>query len=235
MRPLICILFASFPAACCSDLVDRWSRDEVDVVGLTDLHEGDATVLLDVKNLRDVEDGRYSFTIPIHPTEPAAPVIEWKGPRSEADPLWQVLTWDDSIRTGYRSDDAATRRIEKASAGRDEVRANADGDVASEPVFFELGAPPHRVRGDESMAARIVRDADRRFVVECFASSDAVRSWRCIGSVVVGTGEQSTLRAGIAPFIMPVAVFVDLALVPLYLVRNKICHGGFVSPDLAGP
>ena len=220
--------------ACVTDVLFRWRADEVVIRGIRTPPTDVFSVVVDVKNVRGLADGTYTFECPKQGTTEGPTPVVWLGPTPVRDPVWLDFERGSDIE----SDSLGWVHIESGHGSTPELKVLSEDlrgleidppDLAHtyDPTFFELE--------ETRVALRLVRTLDRTFLVQCFTAPDWGSHYSHRGSVRIGEGQQWAVRRPILWVTGPTAFIVDVTLIPAYLLRNRIVHGAILGPGTAGP
>jgi hypothetical protein len=188
----------------CSAALLSWGRDEVVLVGAGNADAGhrDASVVLSVRNVAGLENGLYEVrqpkswdTAPHRQGDDGIGEVVLDTPLSLASARnsRQWGWWDIKV-----SQVAPSRARDRVSSFF--TRTTGDG---SEPGEFRR------------LGVSIVRDSNRAYRLILWGEDPDTDRWLRIGFVPVGQGTQSPFRTIANVFLLPVALAVDIAVIPL--------------------
>jgi hypothetical protein len=188
-----------------SAALQSWARDEVVLFGSGNANAGghrDFSVLLSVKNVAGLEYGLYEVrqpkswdTAPRRHGDDGVDEVVLETPLSliSARNSGEWHWWDIKI-----SQVAPSRARNRVSSFF--TRTTGDGSVPGE--FRRLGVS-------------IVRDSNRVYRLILWGEDPDTDHWLRIGLLPLGRGTQSSLRTIAKAFLLPVALAVDVAVIPL--------------------
>lgn len=219
---------------CVTDVLFRWRADEVAIRGIRTPTTDVITVVVDLKNVRGLADGTYTFECPKGGAIEGPTPMMWLGKTPVRDPVWLEFERGSDIE----SDSLGWVHIESGNGSIPELKVLSEDlrgletdppDLAHtyDPTFFKLG--------DSRVALRKIRTLDRTFLVQCFTAPDRGSRYVHRGCVRIGEGQQWAVRRPILWVTGPIAFIVDVTLIPAYLLRNRIVHGAILGPGTAGP
>jgi hypothetical protein len=188
-----------------SAALQSWGRDEVVLFGAGNANAGghrDFSVLLSVKNVAGMENGLYEVrqpkswdTAPRRRGEDGIDEVVLEVPLSltSARNSGEWYWWD--IKVSQVAPSLARHKVSSFF-----TRTTGDGSVPGE--FRRLGIS-------------MVRDSRRDYRLTLWGEDPETDHWLRIGVLPLGRGTQSSLRAIAKAFLLPVALAVDIAVLPL--------------------
>jgi hypothetical protein len=188
-----------------SAALQSWGKDEVTLFGAGNANAGghrDFSVLLSIKNVAGMENGLYEVRQPKSWDIAARRggedgidevVLETPLSLTRARNTGEWYQWD--IKVSQVAPSLAHSRVSSFF-----TRTTGDGSVPGE--FRRLGVS-------------IVRDSSRDYRLTLWGEDPETDHWLRIGDLILGRGTQSSLRASAKAVLLPVALAVDIAVIPL--------------------
>jgi hypothetical protein len=205
---------------CCCRQVREWGDDEVVVSGAgTGEGNREFSILLSVKNITGVSEGRYEIR----------PPADWSRLPRVGSPD-DVL--DVTLKTPLDLKDARdvgrwgpwNLRVCEVPVGSSSgsVKALFEGKTTDGPDLNDFAR----------LGATVLRAPDRSYRVVMWGEDSAEDRWLRLGTVPIGQGTQSPLRKPVEFILLVFAFLVDLVAVPLivaYVLVGSLC--GWIHVD----